>query len=43
LALFLDRAALDAGDGQADEYEDAVQLMTLHSPRKSLLRRMRIC
>ncbi|PHS65041.1 MAG: DNA helicase II [Thalassobium sp.] len=33
LALFLDRAALDAGDGQADEYEDAVQLMTLHSAK----------
>ena len=33
LAQFLDRAALDAGDGQADEYEDAVQLMTLHSAK----------
>jgi len=33
LAIFLDNAALDAGEGQADEYEDAVQLMTLHSAK----------
>lgn len=33
LAEFLDRAALDAGDQQADEYEDAVQMMTLHSAK----------
>src|SRR5690606_4858689 len=33
LAQFLDRAALDAGDGQADEYEDAGRLMTLHSAK----------
>lgn len=30
---FLDRAALDAGEGQADDYEDAVQMMTLHSAK----------
>jgi len=30
---FIDKAALDAGDSQADEYEDAVQLMTLHSAK----------
>jgi DNA helicase-2/ATP-dependent DNA helicase PcrA len=30
---FIDKAALDAGDGQADEHEDAVQLMTLHSAK----------
>ena len=30
---FLDRAALDAGDAQADEHEDSVQLMTLHSAK----------
>ena len=30
---FLDTAALDAGDQQADEYTDAVQLMTLHSAK----------
>jgi len=30
---FLDKAALDAGDAQADEFEDAVQLMTLHSAK----------
>ncbi len=33
LAEFLDTAALDAGDAQADEHEDAVQMMTLHSAK----------
>jgi DNA helicase-2/ATP-dependent DNA helicase PcrA len=33
LQEFLDRAALDAGDAQADEHEDGVQLMTLHSAK----------
>lgn len=33
LAAFLAQAALDAGDEQADEFEDAVQLMTLHSAK----------
>lgn len=33
LTAFLSRAALEAGDGQADEYTDAVQLMTLHSAK----------
>ncbi len=33
LQEFLDSAALDAGDTQADEYEDSVQLMTLHSAK----------
>ncbi|MCK5881307.1 MAG: ATP-binding domain-containing protein, partial [Sinobacterium sp.] len=33
LQQFLDNAALDAGDGQADEFEDSVQLMTLHSAK----------
>ncbi len=33
LAAFLDKAALDAGETQADESEDAVQLMTLHSAK----------
>ena len=33
LQHFLDTAALDAGDAQADEFEDAVQLMTLHSAK----------
>jgi DNA helicase-2/ATP-dependent DNA helicase PcrA len=33
LQQFLDTAALDAGDAQADEFEDAVQLMTLHSAK----------
>ena len=33
LQAFLDEAALDAGERQADEYEDSVQLMTLHSAK----------
>jgi len=33
LAAFLDQAALDAGETQADESDDAVQLMTLHSAK----------
>ena len=33
LAAFLDQASLDAGDTQADESEDAVQLMTLHTAK----------
>jgi DNA helicase-2/ATP-dependent DNA helicase PcrA len=33
LPQFLDQAALDAGDRQADVGEDAVQLMTLHSAK----------
>jgi DNA helicase-2/ATP-dependent DNA helicase PcrA len=33
LAAFLDQASLDAGDAQASESEDAVQLMTLHSAK----------
>ena len=33
LRQFLDSAALDAGDTQADEFEDSVQLMTLHSAK----------
>lgn len=31
LAAFLSHAALEAGEGQADAWEDCVQLMTLHS------------
>ncbi len=33
LAAFLDQASLDAGDTQAADSEDAVQLMTLHSAK----------
>lgn len=33
LGAFLDKAALDAGDAQADAHEDAVQLMTMHSAK----------
>lgn len=33
LAAFLDHAALEAGEAQASEFEDAVQMMTLHSAK----------
>ncbi len=33
LAAFLAHAALEAGEGQADSWEDCVQLMTLHSAK----------
>ena len=33
VTAFLDKAALDAGDAQADASEDAVQLMTIHSAK----------
>jgi len=33
LTAFLAHAALEAGEGQAEAYEDAVQLMTLHSAK----------
>ena len=33
LNAFLSHAALEAGESQADEHEDAVQLMTLHSAK----------
>ena len=33
LDAFLAHAALEAGDTQADEYEDCVQLMTMHSAK----------
>ncbi len=33
LQAFLSHAALEAGEGQADAYQDAVQLMTLHSAK----------
>jgi len=33
LQEFVDNAALDAGDAQADEFDDAVQMMTLHSAK----------
>ncbi|MCL9777396.1 MULTISPECIES: DNA helicase II [Vibrio] len=33
LTSFLTHAALEAGEGQADEFDDAVQLMTLHSAK----------
>ncbi|MCC1496120.1 DNA helicase II [Alcanivorax sp. 1008] len=33
LTAFLDHAALESGEGQAAEHEDAVQMMTLHSAK----------
>ncbi len=33
LSAFLSHAALEAGEGQAQEWEDCVQLMTLHSAK----------
>lgn len=33
LGAFLDKAALDAGDTQAQDHEDAVQLMTMHAAK----------
>ncbi len=33
LLAFLDHAALEAGERQADQFEDSVQLMTLHSAK----------
>ncbi len=33
LTAFLSHAALEAGEGQADAWEDSVQLMTLHSAK----------
>ncbi len=33
LAAFIDHAALEAGEAQAEEGEDSVQLMTLHSAK----------
>lgn len=33
LALFLDHAALEAGETQAAQYEDSVQMMTFHSAK----------
>ncbi|NLS14786.1 DNA helicase II [Vibrio sp. SM6] len=33
LTAFLTHAALEAGEGQADEFDDAVQMMTLHSAK----------
>ncbi|RFA30628.1 DNA helicase II [Alkalilimnicola ehrlichii] len=33
LTGFLSHAALEAGEGQADEWQDSVQLMTLHSAK----------
>jgi DNA helicase-2/ATP-dependent DNA helicase PcrA len=33
LGAFLAHAALEAGEGQADEWEDCVQMMTLHSAK----------
>ncbi|WP_286801708.1 3'-5' exonuclease, partial [Marinobacter sp. UBA2498] len=33
LSEFIAQAALDAGESQAEDHEDSVQLMTLHSAK----------
>ncbi len=33
LAAFLAHAVLESGEGQADEWEDCVQMMTLHTAK----------
>ncbi|NCX94466.1 MAG: DNA helicase II, partial [Gammaproteobacteria bacterium] len=33
VAAFLTHAALEAGEGQADEFEDSIQLMTMHAAK----------
>jgi DNA helicase-2/ATP-dependent DNA helicase PcrA len=43
LSEFLSHAALEAGDGQADAWEDCVQLMTLHSAKGLEFRRVFLC
>lgn len=43
LAAFLSHAALEAGDAQASEWEDCVQLMTLHSVKGLEFRLVFMC
>ena len=43
LDMFLAHAALEAGEGQADEWEDCVQLMTLHSAKGLEFKQAFIC
>ncbi len=43
LSAFLSHAALEAGEGQADEWDDCVQLMTLHSAKGLEFKHVFIC
>jgi len=43
LAEFLSHAALEPGEGQADAWEDCVQLMTLHSAKGLEFQRVFLC
>ena len=43
LAAFLSHAALEAGEGQAAEWDDCVQLMTLHSAKGLEFRQVFVC
>jgi len=43
LSAFLSHAALEAGEGQADEWDDCVQLMTLHSAKGLEFKHVYIC
>jgi len=43
LSAFLSHAALEAGEGQADEWDDCVQLMTLHSAKGLEFKQVFIC
>ena len=43
LSEFLSHAALEAGEGQADAWEDCVQLMTLHSAKGLEFQRVFLC
>ncbi len=43
LSAFLSHAALEAGEGQADEWDDCVQLMTLHSAKGLEFKQVYIC
>ncbi len=43
LSAFLAHAALEAGDNQGDEWEDCVQLMTLHSAKGLEFKQVFLC
>ncbi|MBI3561144.1 MAG: DNA helicase II [Gammaproteobacteria bacterium] len=43
LAMFLSHAALEAGERQGDEWEDCVQLMTLHSAKGLEFKQVFLC
>jgi DNA helicase-2/ATP-dependent DNA helicase PcrA len=43
LSAFLAHAALEAGEAQGDEWEDCVQLMTLHSAKGLEFRKVFLC